>query len=84
MSKFQKALVRLRSRPRRKDFSWKELQTTMLHIGYEEVKGGGSRQKFIYSKSGVTISLHEPHPSPIVKMYALDIVIEHLKQENLL
>ena len=82
MSKFQKALVRLRSRP--KDFSWKELQTIMLHIGYEEVKGGGSRRKFIHSKTGITISLHEPHPSPIVKMYALDIVIEHLKQENLL
>jgi len=56
----------------------------MLHVGYKEVKGGGSRRKFIHSKSGITISLHEPHPSPMVKMYALDIVIEHLNQENLL
>ncbi len=82
MSRFRKALARLKTRP--KDFSWKELQTIMAHFGYQELKGGGSRRKFVHPESRVTVSLHEPHPSPIIKMYALDIVIEHLKQEDLL
>lgn len=82
MSRFRKALARLKTRP--KDFSWKELQTIMAHFGYQELKGGGSRRKFVHPESRVTVSLHEPHPSPIIKMYALDIIIEHLKQEDLL
>ena len=82
MSKFQKALARLKTRP--KDFNWNELQTIMAHFGYQELKGGGSRRKFVHPESKVTVSLHEPHPSPSMKMYALDIVIEHLKQEDLL
>lgn len=75
MSRFRKALARLKTRP--KDFSWKELQTIMAHFGYQELKGGGSRRKFVHPESRVTVSLHEPHPSPIIKMYALDIIIEH-------
>lgn len=82
MSKFRKALARLRSRP--KDFTWTELQNIMNHFGYEEIKGGGSRRKFINSKTNVSISLHEPHPRPELKMYAIDIVIEHLREEGLI
>ena len=82
MSKFKKALARLETRPN--DLSWRELQNIMTHFGYEEVKGGGSRRKFINSKTNVFISLHEPHPRPTVKRYAVDIVIEHLREEGLL
>ncbi len=82
MSKFKKALERLKSRP--KDFTWSELQNVMSHFGYHEIAGGGSRRKFINMKTKVSISLHEPHPRPEIKTYALDIVIEHLKDEGLL
>lgn len=51
MSKFEKALDRLKKKP--KDFTWKELQTIMFHLGYEEIKGGGSRRKFINRKTNV-------------------------------
>ena len=82
MSKFEKALGRLKSKP--KDFTWKELQSIMSHFGYEELKGGGSRRKFVQSTSKISVSLHEPHPQPTLKMYALELIIEHLTEEGLL
>jgi predicted RNA binding protein YcfA (HicA-like mRNA interferase family) len=80
MSKFDKALERLKRKP--KDFTWKELQTIMIHFGYKEIKGGGSRRKFIHSETLVVVSLHEPHPKPQIKEYALEIIINHLKEEG--
>lgn len=82
MSRFEKALARLNSRP--EDFTWQELQTVMNHLGYEELKGGGSRRKFINRKTNALVSLHEPHPASILKLYAVDIIIEHLKEQSLL
>ena len=82
MSKFEKALHRLKSKP--KDFTWKELETIMAHFGYEELKGGGSRRKFHHPQTGALVSLHEPHPKPVLKAYVLDIVIDHLKEQALL
>jgi predicted RNA binding protein YcfA (HicA-like mRNA interferase family) len=80
MSKYEKALDRLKKRP--KDFTWKELQTILNQLGYEEKKRAGSRRKFIHSKNKVVISLHEPHPNPQMKIYAIDIIIEHLTEEG--
>jgi len=82
MSKFQKALDRLKSKPR--DFTWRELQTIMSHFGYQELRGGGSRRKFLNPKTRISVSLHEPHPKPILKMYVVELIIEHLKEEGLL
>ena len=82
MSRFTKAIIRLKSRP--KEFTWAELQKIMGHFGYKEVAGGGSRRKFINTMTNVSISLHDPHPRPEMKRYAIDIVIEHLKEEGLL
>jgi predicted RNA binding protein YcfA (HicA-like mRNA interferase family) len=82
MSKFQKALDRLKSKPR--DFTWRELQTIMSHFGYQELRGGGSRRKFMNPKTRISVSLHEPHPKPILKMYVVELIIEHLKEEGLL
>jgi predicted RNA binding protein YcfA (HicA-like mRNA interferase family) len=82
MSKFQKALDRLKSKPR--DFTWRELQTIMSDFGYEELRGGGSRRKFMNPKTRISVSLHEPHPKPILKMYVVELIIEHLKEEGLL
>ena len=80
MSKFDKALERLKRKP--KDFTWKELQTIMTHFGYKEIKGGESRRKFIHPETLVVVSLHEPHPKPEIKEYALEIIINHLKEEG--
>lgn len=79
MSKFEKLLQRLLSRP--KDFTWDELVTLMRKLGYEELSGAGSRKKFVNENKDM-ISLHRPHPGKILKRYMLDIVIEHLKEKG--
>lgn len=78
MSKIEKLIERLRSRP--KDFTWNELIKILKHYGFEETGRGktdGSRRKFANAHSQI-ISLHEPHPQNILKQYQLNIVIEHL------
>jgi len=30
----------------------------------------------------VVVSLHEPHPKPEIKKYALEIIINHLREEG--
>ncbi|MBX2895108.1 MAG: type II toxin-antitoxin system HicA family toxin [Cyclobacteriaceae bacterium] len=82
MSKFEKALSCLRSKP--KDFTWKELVSIMTHFGYTEIKGGGSRRKFYHTQTKSVVSLHEPHPRPVLKTYAIEIIIDHLKEQKLI
>ena len=78
MGKHDKLLKRLLSNP--KDFTWEELVSLLRHYGYKEKTGGktgGSRRKFIDEDKNI-ISLHKPHPSNIVKTYAINDVIGHL------
>ena len=81
MSKKDKLHSRLLTRP--KDFTWAEVTTLLTGLGYTEMKGSGSRRKFV-DKNNNIISLHEPHPTDILKTYAINIVIEHLKSKNLI
>jgi predicted RNA binding protein YcfA (HicA-like mRNA interferase family) len=76
MSRFQKAIERLRSQP--KDFNWRELQTIMIHLGYHQVRGSGSRRKFVHETHAAPLVLHQPHPDGILKRYAVKEVINHL------
>jgi len=82
MGQHDKLLERFRSRP--KDFRWEELKTLLGRFGYEEEKGRGSRRKFLNPKTGVSISLHQPHPRNELKSYQVRDVLDHLKQEGLL
>ena len=82
MSKFKKVLARLEKKP--KDFTWQELRMIMMHYGYQEHRGGGSARRFFHSGTKASVHLHEPHPDPTMKRYALEIIIDHLKEEKLL
>lgn len=58
--------------------------TVLSHFGYTQLKAGktgGSRRKFI-NKKQVIINLHEPHPDPRVKKYAIRQVIEILREQG--
>lgn len=82
MGRIEKLIERLLSNP--KDFTWDELVKVLAHYGYVEKKTGktgGSRRKFV-SESINIISLHKPHPSNIVKTYAINAVIEQLKENG--
>jgi len=79
MSRNEKLLSRLLSVP--SDFTWDELVRILFYFGYKEIKGGktgGSRRKFADEKKQI-IALHKPHPSNIVKEYAIRDVIAYLK-----
>ncbi|MDX5429061.1 MAG: type II toxin-antitoxin system HicA family toxin [Bacteroidota bacterium] len=75
MSKIEKLIDRLQSKPR--DFTWSELKRVLKYFGYVERKGKGSRRKFIH-QDGTTIILHEPHPKPVLKIYMIELVLQHL------
>lgn len=84
MSKTEKLVQRLLTEPA--DFTWDELSKVLSIYGYSEEKTGktgGSRRKFTNS-NGHLISLHKPHPSNIVKRYALRDVITLLKDKGYL
>ena len=84
MSKKEKLIARLRQRP--SDFTWEELTSLLKSLGYREVKTsrtGGSRRRFV-NPSFATITLHKPHPQKILKRYAIDQILDILKQEDML
>ncbi len=84
MRKTEKLISRLKQRPR--DFTWDELTSLLKYFGYREVRTGrtgGSRRRFVHP-TAATITLHKPHPKNILKRYAIDQILEVLKQEDML
>lgn len=82
MSKQEKLLRRLRSRP--KDFTWAELATLLGGFGFELHAGSGSGRKFIQSKSHAVLMMHEPHPGSVLKSYQVRAALDFLRQEGYL
>lgn len=78
MSRKSKLEKRILSRPA--DFEWSEVLRLLNCYGYTQLNGKGSRRKF-KNECNKTLCFHEPHPSPIVKRYVLDIIIEELGLE---
>ena len=84
MTKREKLITRLLQRPN--DFTWNELTSLLQSFGYRESKkgkSGGSRRKFVHD-SAPTIMLHKPHPKNLLKLYAIDQIIEILKNEDMI
>ncbi len=84
MSRKEKLISRFKQRP--KNFTWDELTSLLKYTGYREVKtgkSGGSRRRFVHD-SAATITLHKPHPQNILKRYAVDQVLDILKQEEMI
>ncbi len=80
MSKFEKELKRLQTKP--KDFTYDEAKNILNKLGfYEENKGktSGSRVVFISDKE-IKIELHKPHPGNVLKPYQINILINKLKE----
>lgn len=82
MSKYDKLIKRLLSKP--KDFEWSEAVTILESMGFEMIRGAGSRRKFCHKQSKLVISIHEPHPKKIMKSYAIQQVIDTLEEGGFL
>ena len=84
MTKRDKLTSRLLAKP--KDFTWGELLKLLNGFGYQQLSGGktgGSRVRFVHPIYP-PISLHRPHPQPVLKRYQLEDIIDVLEQEGLL
>ncbi len=84
MSRKKKLISRFQQRP--KDFTWDELTSLLKYLGYWEVKTGrtgGSRRRFLHH-SAAAVTLHKPHPQNVLKRYAIDQVLDLLRQEEIL
>lgn len=83
MGKKEKLIERLKSRP--KDFTFEEMQTLLILLGFEMSNKGrtsGSRVKFM--KDNVGIMLHKPHPRNELLSYQIKQVIDTLSEEGLI
>lgn len=80
MSKRQKAIDRLQSRP--SEYEWGELALLMDAFGYELKTTSGSGRKFIHRETRATLFMHQPHPTKILKTYQVREAIRFLKQEG--
>ena len=82
MSTKEKLLGRFLSLP--KDFTYDELVRLFRIFGYHESTKGatsGSRVEFVSGDGTSTFTMHKPHPSGVVKQYALRQILTFL-QEN--
>ena len=80
MSKLEKELKRLKSKP--KNFTYDEAKSLLNKLEiYEENKGktSGSRVAFVNNEK-IKIELHKPHSGNVLKLYQINILIKKLKE----
>ena len=82
MTKKNKLVERLKRKPR--DFEWKEAKTLLEGLGFIEKQGEGSRVKFYHEGLNHVIFLHAPHPSKIMKLYAVKQLLDDLINKELI
>ena len=85
MSKKEKLKQRLAGNS--SDFTYQELRTLLVSMGYTEDHKGkpsGSRVSFVHLINQHVIILHKPHPGNILKRYQVIQLIDELKKEGLL
>ena len=82
MTKLDKLIKKLNNH--KTTWTWNELVSLLMHLGYEKIEGAGSRVKFDNGNAEDLINLHKPHPSNEVKTYVIRQVREKLEQGGLL
>lgn len=78
MGQLEKLKARIASCPR--DFSYDELRTLLSQLGFREITGAGSARKFYRELDKRLISLHEPHPGRIIKVYMIRDIAKKLEE----
>ena len=86
MSKIEKDIERLKSRP--KDFTYDEAKRILNNFGFiENTKGKTSGSRVVFIKQddmNKEIVLHKPHPSNILKLYQIKDIINLLQEWRLI
>jgi len=85
MSRIQKNVLRLLSRS--KHYRYNELKSLLEYFGYREATQGktsGSRVAYVHISTSHIIRLHKPHPSPYLKSYQINYLINELALQGYL
>lgn len=80
MSKVDKIKNKLYRVPPPTDFTWDELRSLLLAIGFTEKQGSGSRVKFSHECLDYPINIHRPHPQNTLKRYSIEQIKEALDE----
>jgi len=81
----EKLIERFKKFP--KDFTFEEVVRLLSLFGYVVSNKGntsGSRIRFKNESTQQYIDLHKPHPSSIMKEWAMKAIYQHLKDNNLI
>lgn len=84
MSRITKVKDKLYKEPPPTDFTWDELRTLLLNLGFSERQGNGSRVKFEHPELNFPISIHRPHPQNTLKRYVIEQIKIALDELNTL
>ena len=63
-------------------FTWKEVAAVLKALGFSCDEAQGSR--VLFSRGGIDVILHRPHPGNEVKAYVVRQLKEKLRAENLI
>ncbi|MDR2571715.1 MAG: type II toxin-antitoxin system HicA family toxin [Oscillospiraceae bacterium] len=78
MSRKEKLIIRLKSKPR--DFEFREAETLMKLCGYTLTNAGKTSGSQIYFvKDGKVFSLHKPHPRKELLPYQIIEILDELE-----
>ena len=84
MSKLEKQIERLKSKPR--DYTYEEAKNLLNKLGFFENNKGktsGSRIEF-KDNNERKVTLHKPHPSNVLKPYVINNILNKLNEWRLL
>ncbi len=85
MSQKEKLIKRILKLP--KDFTYAELVSLLLRLGFKESNRGktsGSRVSFYHPERKIQYLAHKPHPSNTIKEIALKDIVSFLQANNLI
>jgi len=83
MSKKEKLIKRLKSKPR--DFTFAEAETLLLSLGFKlSNKGKTSGSRVVFVRGNISVRLHKPHGSKTLLDYQIAGILHDLERSNLI
>lgn len=78
MGKHQKTLQQLCASPTPANIRWDDVVSLLKHLGYDLIKGDGSRRRFYSPRTKAVFTCHKPHPQPTLPKYVVEQLVAHL------
>jgi hypothetical protein len=82
VTKKEKEIRRFNNLPT--DYTLEELETLLMHLGFEKYTGGGSSIKFYRKSDGKMLNFHAPHGNGenVIKRYLMNQIKEKLDESG--